>query len=366
MNPNSEMERLEPIPSPPGALGREIRHRFVPVVVFAAATVVIALLWQRDFRGQHFFGEVEARRANVITVEGGTLTGLAVDRFSEVKAGEVIGTVEFSSTEAAGKELDVAAAELRITRARMALDEARNAQGLEDLRSRWLEARVDLAGARVNLERARLDHERNSRLHAEKVIADAEFELTRAVHESLLAEVAERERLAAGLAAALPRFEAMNSTGQAEALKILDEAVAAQEGLLDQARIAKLRAPIDGVITAVNHQPGERIPPGAIVAVVTAPRSQRIIGYVRQPLAIEPRVGMPVEIRTRTRPPLILQSSISKVGTHLELVSSPLRLRGFDNALERGLPFLVELPPEAGLHPGELVDLILRPGDAAR
>lgn len=355
------MERLEPIPSPPGALWREVRHRVLPFAVFAGVLALVATIWQRDLRGTHLFGEVEAVHADVTTIEAGLLAELRVGRFDAVRAGEILGTVEVSSAETARRELETAAAELRIMRARMAVDEARNIQDLEALRTRWLEARVALAGARVGLERARLDHERNTRLHAGQIISDAEFELSRAIFEALRAEVAERETLVSGLAETLPRLDAAIAADQAEALLTLEEAVAAQESLLSQTRTLRLRAPQDGYISAVNHLPGERLPAGAVVARVTAPRSHRVIGYVRQPLNVTPQVGMAVEVRTRSRPPLVIPSTVIKVGNHLEMVSSPLRLRGFDNATARGLPFLVELPPEAALHPGELVDLVLRP-----
>ncbi|HMO65076.1 MAG TPA: hypothetical protein PKE47_07625, partial [Verrucomicrobiota bacterium] len=68
------MDRLETIPSPPGALWREIRHRVLPVAVFAGVAAGTFLLWQHRFTPHQAHGEAEPRHAQVTTVEGGLLT----------------------------------------------------------------------------------------------------------------------------------------------------------------------------------------------------------------------------------------------------------------------------------------------------
>jgi multidrug resistance efflux pump len=356
------MEPLEPIPSPPGHHLREFCHRFLPVVVFVGAALATALLWNQRFAGTMLFGEVEPIRANLTVLEGGTLLHLEVARFQTVTNGQVIGTLQCLDPDTVRNELAVLRNELEVMRSRMALDEARNEQNVEGIRAQWLEARVDLATARVGLDNARRDLERARQLRDGRILSDADYDLALSLRDSLEVEVRERTAAVDGLAASLERLAALNQRDRGDTMDLVAQSLAAQERLLDQQRDVKLRAPMDGTVKVIHFRPGERVPAGAIVAEISAARAERIVGYVRQPLTLEPRPGMPVEIRTRGPQRQIALSRISGVGSDLELVVSPLRLRGFDNSTERGLAFFVDLPPELQVHPGELVDLVVRPG----
>lgn len=358
-------EKLEPIPSPPGHLAREFCHRVLPIGVFVAVSLAVAVLWNQRFTGTTLFGEVEPIRANVTTLEGGTLASLDVERFQTVTNGQVIGAVQVIDADTLLGDLAVLRSELNVMRSRLALDEARNDQNVETIRLRWQEARVELATSRVNLENARRELERAERLAADLIMSESELDLARAVHDALAAETREREALVSSLGTTLDRLDDANRRDHGGAGEVLEESLRAQEKRLQQQRQVKLRAPMDGVVKIINNHPGERLPAGAIVAIITAPHSERIVGYVRQPLTLEPRPGMPVEIRTRGPRRQVVQSQILGVGSDLELVVSPLRLRGFDNSVERGLAFFVALPPELQVHPGELVDLIVRPSPPA-
>ena len=361
MNPNSEMDRLEPIPSPPGHLLREFCHRALPVLVFAAAGVGAVCLWNQRFTGALLYGEVEPIRANVTTLDAGTVVELHVQRWQSVTNGQLIATLEVVDPEAVGRSVEVLRSELHVLRSRMALDESRNDQNVEALRVRWLEARVELATARVALGNAQRDLERSKRLFDERILSAAEFDNVESVHEALVVEVGERSRLADGLQASIERLEGSLRKERTDSLDVLGQSLAAQERQLAQEGTKNLRAPMDGIVRSVAIAPGVRIPANTVVAEITAPKSERIVGYVRQPLSVEPRPGMPVEIRTRGTLRQVGQSQITSVGADLELVASPLRLRGFDNAVERGLAFSIPIPPEIQVHPGELVDVVVMP-----
>lgn len=372
------MERLEPIPSPPGTLWREFCHRVLPVLVFAAAVLGVARLWDGQFAGYHAFGEAEPRRAVVSTVEGGLLTAVNVQRFQEVRAGDVIAEIEYADVDNVRADLAALAADLKLTRARMAIDESRNDQGLETLRVRWLEARAELASERAVLVQAQADYERNLALRDSGVVSVAELDLSRAAFESTQAAVAERERLVESLAASLPQLETADRERQGGSLSVIEEALSAQEEHLARAGSARLRAPIDGVITLLHHRQGERVPRGAVIATVTAREAEHILGYVRAPLSIVPEPGMKVEVRTRGGDRQVGQSTVLRVGADLQVLTAPVQNFGGDPTLaqqmpsvlsyaaERGLPFLVSVPSGMRLHPGELVDVFLtRPDRSA-
>lgn len=359
MNPNSEMDPLEPIPSPPGHLLREFCHRALPVLAFVAAGAGAAYLWGQRFTGTRVPGEVEPIQANITTLEGGTLVQLHVERWQEVTNGQPIATLQVIDPDAVGRSVDILRSELYLLRSRMSLDESRNDQNLESLRVRWLEARVQLATSRVQLENAKRDLERVKQLFEAKVVANSEFDDAQAVHDALVVEVAERSQLADGLDDALKRLDASNREGRSTALDVLGRSLSAQETQLQQEGTVHLRAPMDGIVQTLAATPGERIAAGAIIATVSSPKSSRVIAYVRQPLALEPQPGMPVEIRTRGVVRQVGQSEIANVSRPLDLISSTLRLPGFDSEIERGLAFSVPIPADLNVHPGELVDVVV-------
>jgi hypothetical protein len=141
------------------------------------------------------------------------------------------------------------------------------------------------------------------------------------------------------------------------------------EGLLDD---IVLYSPIDGEIGSISKQTGESVQPGETIATISSSEVKKIVGYVPQPIHLEPKVGMEVEIRTR-RPSSsglfsffgangqVKRAKISKVSNRLEAVGSGiLRSR---TAYKKVLPFTIDLvddngePIKLNIHPGELVDI---------
>ncbi|MBX3747960.1 MAG: HlyD family efflux transporter periplasmic adaptor subunit [Verrucomicrobiae bacterium] len=353
---------MEPIPSPPGHLLREFCHRVLPTLAFLGAILASTILWNVRFNGFQIFGEVEPIRANVTAVEGGHLIHWSVERFQPVTNGQILGALQILDPDAIRSELAVLGSELSLMRSRMALDEARNEQNVETMRARWLEARVNLATARVTLENARRDLERNRSLRADRIVSDAEFDLAQSAFDALQAEVHERTRVVEGLEEAVHTLDTTHRRTQGGALDVISEALAAQERLLLRQRDQLLRAPMDGIISVVNHRTGERLVPGSVVAIVAAPTSERILAYVRQPLMLDLKPGMQVQVRTRGRPARTATSHILHIGAEIEPILAPSFLRPFNLTMDHGLAFSVALPPELHVLPGEMVDLTVWPG----
>src|SRR5437773_566343 len=91
------------------------------------------------------------------------------------------------------------------------------------------------------------------------------------------------------------------------------------------------------------------------------PKAPTKMGSLATRLPCEPKVGDAVKIYTRRPHRQVATTKILRVGAQMELVTAPMRLRGFGTAMERGLPVLLSLPPGLELHPGELVDLMVNP-----
>ena len=94
---------------------------------------------------------------------------------------------------------------------------------------------------------------------------------------------------------------------------------------------------------------------GEPLVTISVPTSDRIIGYLRQPLGAVPTTNDTVTVRTRTVKHQIGSGQILRVGAQLERINPALTA---DPArIELGLPFLITLPPGFNLVPGEFVDL---------
>src|SRR5262245_18704743 len=72
---------------------QDVRHRFLPVLVFGAAVILIAALWKQNVAAPTMVGQAEPVLAQVSSYKPGVLAELNVTRFQKVKSGDPLGTV---------------------------------------------------------------------------------------------------------------------------------------------------------------------------------------------------------------------------------------------------------------------------------
>jgi HlyD family secretion protein len=348
---------MTPIPTPLSKRWREFRIQFVPFLVFIGAVATGVTLWRENLASPVVPGEVESIRSNVLTAQGGLLTELTVERFQLVSAGEPIARVLVTEPELMRASLGVIQADLQLLRARMAGDRQRNELDYEQLRLDWMSQRVALAMARVNLQNAQREFTRAERLHEQNLISEEAFDLARTVRDSLETEVAEKNQLVSEMSKSLELFRPVAPEHtENDPISI---ALAANE---EQLRFSEqLRAPVDGMVSVIYRRPGEKVVAGEPIVTISPLKSDRIVGYIREPILMEPKVGMPVQVRTRGSNRQIGEGTIMRIGSDLEVVSAGLQLRSTnDYPAERGLAFLVDVPPGMAVRPGEIVDLFLK------
>jgi hypothetical protein len=125
---------------------------------------------------------------------------------------------------------------------------------------------------------------------------------------------------------------------------------------------------IEGVITKIHRFPGDTnavVAAGEPIMTVTAPRPDRIIAFLRQPLTFDPKPGMKVTIRPRARSRKTYEATIDKVSPQLAPIRAPLLPPG-QTRVELGLPIIIEkIPAELALYAGEIVDLTIHPGEVS-
>ena len=373
------MNSLPTIPTPPAQRWRDFRLHGLPLFGFALVAGSIFFLWNHTLAPGTFTGEVEVVQENVASSRPGQLVDLSVDQFQPVKAGDVIARVITTDPKVIEASLAVIRAEVELLRTGMdpVLNQHRDAVNYQQLRLSWLSQRVDLAAARVRLQFADSELQRVAKLFEEKIVplgipqgnnqnGVIGYEVALRDRDALHTEVEERAKLVDELEQKLQDLKVPDhwANPQATSPAILAAIAVQDEKLrLTEAQLSPstLKSHMEGVVHKIYHRNGESIVAGEPIITLTSSRAQRIIGYLRQPLPFEPKSGDPVKVYTRRPKRQVGTTRILQVGVQMELVTAPMRLRGYSTAMERGLPVLMSLPPGLEVHPGELVDLMLNP-----
>lgn len=356
---------LSPIPTPPAQRWREIRLLYLPRTMFVVGVVVAVWLWRASVAPGAIVAEAEVVGADARPVQAGVLSSLNVTLNQTVKAGEIIGQISSLNPRLLDSTLAVIRAEVGML---IAADKQRVALEFERLQLDWITQRVNRAEILGRLQQTEADLARAEPLYRAKLITEENYAQLKLARETLTAQAEERsklvERLAPGQrAASVADAQAAALSGEsalAAAIKVQDAKLKLTE---DQLMPLPLVAPIDGVVSLVLRRAGETVVAGEPVVRVTAPKSERLAGYVRQPLAFDPKPGMAAQIRTRNTPPKVAATTITHVGPALELLSPTVltAMRLPPTPLpETALRIEFSLPAGLNLRPGEHVDVILQ------
>jgi len=353
------MDKLPPIPTPVAQRWREFRIQVLPLIIFVCVLLAVAMLWRNFVAPTGIIGEVESIKADVISLQDGTLARLDVDRFEHVQAGQEVGEIISTSEDFLKSSVAAIQADLRVMEARIALDKQRNEQSLQQMKMDVFAERVQLAADRAHLIQAsnsfrRAEQEFNQ---APKLISENDYDIAKAAFETLQASVTERTQLIADMNEALQKLVPVNSPEEKDTV---EEAIKTKIKELEETlKPATLRAPMTGVISTIYHRAGEKVVRGLPILTITALHSDRVVGYLRQPINTRPTTNDVAIVRTRTQKRQIANGRIERVGTQLELIN-PALLSTDANRVEVGLPFMVRLPEEMKLVPGEFVDISIQ------
>ncbi|MBA4148655.1 MAG: HlyD family efflux transporter periplasmic adaptor subunit [Verrucomicrobia bacterium] len=351
------MKDLSPIPIPAHQQWREFRIRRIPVIFFSLALFAVIFVWRGHIAGPYLVGEVEVVSSHVISTQPGLLSEVYVDRLEKVSKGQAIAKILPTDPDVLKANLVSLEVDLKMLRARMALDQTRNEFDYEKLRLDWLNKKVELATAEVNFQFEENEFQRVTKLWEEKIESQSVYEMTKAVRDARAKEVSEKTYIIAELKKRVDELQKWNSD-QSTSDDPWVQAIAAQEAkLLMVEGPITLHASIDGFVSDVLYRAGDRVMSGQPIVSISALQSARVLGFVRQPLTVVPKIGDQVSIRTRGMPRRSAVGTVTQVGSELRQLSAPVALRGYDLSQERGLPFLVSLPAELSVFPGEIVDL---------
>ncbi|MGC8742375.1 MAG: HlyD family secretion protein [Verrucomicrobiia bacterium] len=363
------MKKLPKIPSPPTHYWDFFRQHILPVIVFLLALYAAVILWRQHIAPANIIGEVEMTRANVTTTIDGTIADFNVDLLQRIQKGQPICTIVAYDSEATKASLAAIAADLETLRTRTIIDQRRNNNAYEQYRIELLLTKVELANERVNLDYAKSEYDRTYKLFKEGSDTEYQVNYWRSQRDMYQAKVTELEKVVTDLEQTVERLKPLLTSDEMEKSinKVISDGITAKQMEIEALqKPVVLKAPMDGFVSAIFHRVGEKVPAGSPIITISATNATRIIAFVRQPLNIKPAIGDSVEIRSRTHDRTVGYGTVIDVGAQLEPISASLLPyitgsvvigRGPDgqNITEYGLPFLVTLPDNMQLLPGEVV-----------
>jgi multidrug resistance efflux pump len=354
------MDKLPPIPTPASQRWREFKIQVLPLIMFAVVSVSVAFLWKNFVAPTGIVGEVEAIKADVISIQDGTVARLNIDRFETVEAGQELGEITGSSDDFLKASVAAIEADLRVMDSRIALDERRNQQNTVQLKLNLLTEQVQLVSDKANLIQAsnsfsRAEQEFNQ---TPRLISENDYDVAKAAFETLRGAVEARSQLIADITRTL---EELKPTTSPENKDPVEDAIKKKIAEIEETlKPMKIRASISGVVSSIYHRPGEKVVRGVPILTITASHSDRVVGYLRQPINTHPTTNDTVIVTTRSQKRQCVEGKILRVGTQMELIN-PALLSTDSNRIEVGLPFLVQIPETVKLVPGEFVDLSIKP-----
>lgn len=353
------MNKQTIIPIPASIRWREFRVRYLPFIAMLIVGSAALILWRGMIGAGALVGVGEGIRCNIASPQAGRLTALMVKPYQTVRKGDVMAIIQPYDSRA---QLDLLKSELEIARsAGQGTMPEQNAMNYERVRAEYLWQKSELAKARINLEHAEKDLRRNEALIKEKLISTQLYELSLRERDVCRAEAGEIAKGVAEMDLRLQKLQALGDpvanpapVSDADRLARFSHQLALAQTNWNAIQIT---APIDGMISYLNHQTGEFVMDGEPILSMNSMGSERIVGYLRQPYPFDPMVDMPVKVVTRSRQRHQFQSKILQVGAQLENITNELALIQPMTLVDMGLPVVVDVPNGIRLRPGEMVDI---------
>ena len=379
-NPTSlTPETLTPIPTPPRVAFREFRIGFVPYVMFAVVLGLTGFVWRGYVGPSALVGEAESVKAVVGSTTSGRILRLQVGALQKVTTGQTIAQVSPVEPRVLDAQIALSKARIDLIRAGISSDVRKEnlRVNLEKLRLDMMSKRVELVEARAKQTYAELELARVERLFTGtpntpggtpiSAFSKADLDVARRDVSAYSSMVQELTRLVSEIEASVREMSANEVKVDGELPMSIRSAINVEERTLDllEAQIAPqdLVAPFDGIVSVIHRQAGEIILPGEAILTVSKEKATRVVAFVRQPLNLDPKVGMKIEVRSRSGRHASAVGEVVSVGSQLEAVFPTLLPKNSGgsgssgNSSELGLPLMVSLPAELGVRPGELVDL---------
>jgi multidrug resistance efflux pump len=379
----------------PGRVSRQL----LPILVWLAAVTVVALLFYKSSEKFEVAGIAQGEISQVCAPVNGRLKAVYVSLFENVTKGQVVAALEDELIKAKIATVAASAEHLRAqvlpTKQQLLADIARSELNRSEEQRRFAidveSARLDILGFkaqiaadRITLESRLADLKISEDLLAKNVIAQFEFDKTKALYDSLAKKVEETEAQLAKAEEQLKDVQKRADIFVAEkvehpsvdaALDAVRKEIVVQERLMDELSVQQkdlvMTAPIDGVVIQILargneaatrrpgegaiHKPGEEVQAGQPILSIAQGKPKEIMAYANERQINQIKVGARIELIKKIARPQIAKTEVTYVGPVVEQL--PARLWMNPNVPQYGLPFLVRVPDDMALTSGEIVGI---------
>lgn len=337
--------------------------RILPGFLTVGIGALTAWLWMHGGQSRDFPGVAEGVRSAVASPQAGSLEQLLVQPFQIVQAGDPVALIIPTDPRAA---LEMLQTELQL--ARLTLEPTtpeQNALDYERLRFELLRTKTELATAKVELIRTENQVRRQTPLFQEKLVSEDLYDLAVKTRDSFLAQVYEKSNAVVQMERRLeelrPLGEPQGRRGSDPLVVLLSTLNARHEAALTNWGPLTLTAPISGMVNAIQRQPGEHVLEGEPIAYISSQRAERVVGYLRQPYPVQPEVGMRAVLTTREWQRHKFEGVVTQIGAQVEFITNSLAFLRPGVLVDSGLPVAIDLPMEAQIRPGEVIDIEIQP-----
>jgi HlyD family secretion protein len=313
-------------------------------LLFLAAMVLI-VVGCRDKTETIFQGYAEGEYVLVASPIAGRLEKLAVQRGSQVRAGELLFVLEQTQEQAA-----MAAAEQEVNRAQSRLADLRKGQRPSELDA----TRARREQAQAALDYSQQEFNRRKELLATKAISQEDFDQAQATlnHDRALLAELDAQLKTAGLGA--------RSDAVAAGLAELEAARAKSDQVRWSLEQKSQNALADALVFDTLFDPGEFVPAGYPVVSLLPPGNIKLRFFVPETRVGSLKTGQAVAV-SYDGAAAPLTATISYISPQVEYTPPVI----YSRDTRAKLVFLVEARPDKKsallLHPGQPVDVRLEP-----
>jgi membrane fusion protein (multidrug efflux system) len=283
------------------------RKRKILLTVLAVALIALGFFGWKKLRYSLSHEEtdnaqVEAHISPLLPRVSGYVASVLVEDNQRVVAGQTL--VKIDPT-----ELD-----LKITSARASRDSARAA--LKTAEATLANARAALAVARANVETAQVaeakaaaDFARDTPLAKSGAIADRQFTDSRAVADTAAAQLAAVRRQAEAAATQVNLAETQIATAKSQ----IEQSEAEVKFAELQRSYAIVTAPIDGVVSRKNVEPGQYVQAGQTLMSIASDTNVWVVANFKETQLANMHVGQSVEVVADTFPGVVFHAQVDSL-----------------------------------------------------
>jgi len=306
-------------------LKKKIIFGFLFLLILAALVVYFGQ-WTNRNQALYYSGTVEATQYNLAFQTAGKVMQVVVDEGYAVSAGDLLA------------ELDLQDLRARLEQAKANYDHAQ--AGLNALSAQFKEIKTgnrpqDVAraheaflSARAVMEEAKKNMEKYRRLFQEGTVSEKEWDAVRLRYDVSLHDY-ERSADAYDLAKEGSRSETIDAA-QAE-MQGAKAQLASAEAAWQQAKIqlsyGQLKAPVAGIITSRNVEPGEVVTPAQDVMTMADLSTVDLKIFVDETEIGKVKPGQAVEVRVDTFSDKVYKGTVSYISPEAEFTPKMIQTR---------------------------------------